>query len=1050
MVISWEIILLFLLHCAVCLALTFPENPTTISTQADHYTFLRLTRRTKSPFTTEAPRGESLEKDLEAETTQKPTTKTTTANKLPKLTPCMWTFYCKTSTTTTTSTEMPEATTEEEPATGTSPATIVGTFTSTTEVVVSYPRSHAANNVTAASTKATASVWQGVLLPFRTPLVWPAGSNHSSSHHVWNFVIKSSALNNTATTAPTVPTVFPAKTLLEKVPDKDIGTAEKVVLDLNGNAQPVGQSISRNETLAEKKLEKTGILPKEPPLNVSTVTSVSLNQTKPETAPKVDGILSGKLALNVSSLDTEQGVSVENTKPEEAAKKISVNAERITSNNSTFAETVNGSFWTNGGDKAFLRLDANHNHPKLPGTHASSSDVTLTSTVGSSNIAANKTQTTTVMKYASVASPPSPSSTNASSESERIITTAQSAVLTTPPTSAFPTNPTVAQYGFNHTYTVASNDCRTKVIGYYTSWGTKKISRKVLSYLTHINYAFPELTAAGTVRLTGGSADRLRALLSLRGKQATPKISLSIGGWGSGDAFGYLVRSDASMARFQKDLFELLRTFRLDGVDIDWEYPGAEDKKLYVVFLKRIREALDVWKVPMQKEHLLLTFAGAAGAETLHAGFDIKSLLEGDTVDWVNVMSYDFYGPWAGPTGEYTGPISPLFYAAPRNYSRKLNTHWAIEQYLCKSQAPHKIMLGIPFYGRYWNNVGDPVDGDPMWRKVQGDVVTGGHESYNSIATDFMRDPHFNFYYSDAAKAAYAWSPAKKVYLGFESAKCADLKAQYVLQNGLGGVMIWAVDMDDDESTLAKAVTNGNMCGSRRISLSKAEFICREERWWSAANNVNNSGMCGKMAPLLDGNYTVCDPDDQSASCCSQSGFCGSGPEYCSCASCVDYRKSPERIAKDAVAATINETLWHTVGSPDFGKCGYAAARIGKGETVAICNPDNAEGPCCDGSACGAGPEFCECTGCRDFRKTPEFRFQVRPPLAKQWWTWADGEDKAGKCGADAPLYNGSQPICNPFSSTAHCCSEFGYCGASDGHCRCPLCRDYAKEFGNY
>ena len=156
---------------------------------------------------------------------------------------------------------------------------------------------------------------------------------------------------------------------------------------------------------------------------------------------------------------------------------------------------------------------------------------------------------------------------------------------------------------------------------------------------------------------------------------------------------------------------------------------------------------------------------GAAGAESLHAGFDIKRVLEGDTVDWVNVMSYDFYGlerrseklnfeskenkaesyvvnsfflhenaqcsfrPWAGPTGEFTGPISPLFYAAPRNYSRKLNTHWAIEQYVCQSGTPHKIMLGVPFYGRYWNNVGGPVDGgDGMWRRVEGDVVTGGYE----------------------------------------------------------------------------------------------------------------------------------------------------------------------------------------------------------------------------------------------------------------------------------------------------------------------------------
>ena len=112
---------------------------------------------------------------------------------------------------------------------------------------------------------------------------------------------------------------------------------------------------------------------------------------------------------------------------------------------------------------------------------------------------------------------------------------------------------------------------------------------------------------------------------------------------------------------------------------------------------------------------------------------------------------------------------------------------------------------------------------------------------------DFVKDRNFNFYYNDAAKAAYAWSAEKKVYLGYESPKCADFKAQYALQNGLGGVMIWAVDMDDDNFTLVRAVTNENMCASRRISLPKAEFVCREQRWWTAENSVNNSGMCGKI-----------------------------------------------------------------------------------------------------------------------------------------------------------------------------------------------------------
>ena len=47
----------------------------------------------------------------------------------------------------------------------------------------------------------------------------------------------------------------------------------------------------------------------------------------------------------------------------------------------------------------------------------------------------------------------------------------------------------------------------------------------------------------------------------------------------------------------------------------------------------------------------------------------------------------------------------------------------------------------------------------------------------------------------------------------------------------------------------------------------------------------------------------------------------------------------------------------------------------------------------------------------------------------KLWWTWEDGEDKAGRCGPAAPkLPSGKEPICNPDEAQYACCSEWGYC----------------------
>ena len=66
----------------------------------------------------------------------------------------------------------------------------------------------------------------------------------------------------------------------------------------------------------------------------------------------------------------------------------------------------------------------------------------------------------------------------------------------------------------------------------------------------------------------------------------------------------------------------------------------------------------------------------------------------------------------------------------------------------------------------------------------------------------------------------------------------------------------------------------------------------------------------------------------------------------------------------------------------------------------------------------------------------------------KQWWDYADGPAKAGKCGPNAPRINGKEAICNPYSRKYYCCSKYGYCGAGSEFCSCNGCKDYRKILG--
>lgn len=136
--------------------------------------------------------------------------------------------------------------------------------------------------------------------------------------------------------------------------------------------------------------------------------------------------------------------------------------------------------------------------------------------------------------------------------------------------------------------------------------------------------------------------------------------------------------------------------------------------------------------------------------------------------------------------------------------------------------------------------------------------------------------------------------------------------------------------------------------------------------------------MCGKTAPLYQGYYPVCDPDDPGYSCCGAFGYCGSGPDFCDCPTCVDYLKNPEKILSEPIKPTI-PVNWYFLNDPDGkrGRCGPTAPLLNN--KIPICNPDDVNAHCCsNGGYCGAKKEFCECSTCVDFTKQPNFVFKPK------------------------------------------------------------------------
>lgn len=198
--------------------------------------------------------------------------------------------------------------------------------------------------------------------------------------------------------------------------------------------------------------------------------------------------------------------------------------------------------------------------------------------------------------------------------------------------------------------------------------------------------------------------------------------------------------------------------------------------------------------------------------------------------------------------------------------------------------------------------------------------------------------------------------------------------------------------------------------------------------------------MCGKSAPLYNGYYAICDPDDPGYSCCGASGYCGSGSEYCDCPTCVNYAKNPEKILEEPIKPTT-PVRWYFLNDEDGkrGRCGRGVPLLNG--SVPICNPDDENAHCCsNGGYCGKGAAYCECSGCVDFKMRPKFEYKE-----KTWWEWTDGPERTGTCGPTAQRINGKIAECNP-DSDFYCCSAYGSCGQGDAYCNCKNCVNYREK----
>jgi chitinase len=316
--------------------------------------------------------------------------------------------------------------------------------------------------------------------------------------------------------------------------------------------------------------------------------------------------------------------------------------------------------------------------------------------------------------------------------------------------------------------------------------------------ITCVNYAFANIEGGRIVEGAPETAGNLAVLTALKHENPNLKVIISVGGWLWSGGFTDMALTHASRAAFIDSAAAFLTRYNLDGLDIDWEFPGdpgaghafrPEDKQNYTLLVKELRTRFDA----MQKQrhrHLYLTVATGAATDFL-LRTEMGKVQK--YVDSVNLMAYDYYEPGDEKITGHNAPLNtnpddPAGISADRS----------VREYEKAGVPAEKIILGVPFYGHVWGKV--PPKNHGLFQP--GQPVPNAFADYGNITRTMLGEQGYTHYWDNTSSVPYLYNADKQIFVSYEDPQSIAVKARYVIEHRLAGVMFWEYFGDDASGTL--------------------------------------------------------------------------------------------------------------------------------------------------------------------------------------------------------------------------------------------------------
>ncbi len=340
-----------------------------------------------------------------------------------------------------------------------------------------------------------------------------------------------------------------------------------------------------------------------------------------------------------------------------------------------------------------------------------------------------------------------------------------------------------------------------------------------LDKLTHIIFSFTEVIGNEMKFKHDSDGLMLKSLVAQKKKHRNLKVMIACGGWGGSGGFSEMSGNPETRKKFVESAYNFIREYRLDGMDIDWEYPGMpgignpyvpEDKENFTALMAELRAALN--KISPDQ---VLTFA-VAGWEEFFSHVDLDKVMP--SVSFMNVMSYDLAGGEDPYTAHHTNlgwvKMEDLEGTPAAEKIRELGDStkpFSAEKIIafCMNRGvnPSQIIIGGAFYGKGW--IGVPPVNNGLYQLSRGPWRE--RNNYATIRAKREDANGFVRHWDPIAKAPFLYNAADSIFVSYEDTMSVRLKTEYAINTGLGGIMFWSLGGDAPEDGLVDAIYKAKM-----------------------------------------------------------------------------------------------------------------------------------------------------------------------------------------------------------------------------------------------